>query len=121
MRLSPLSLSVISLSQAAVSRIREIVTHAPTPALGLRVGVKKGGCAGMSYTFALAHEHQKGDEIIEQDGVKVFIEPTAVLFLIGSRLDFVSNKLSAQFVFENPNQTSACGCGESVSLTPAHV
>ncbi len=114
-------LSVISLTPAAVARVLEIVAASHTHVMGLRVGVKKGGCAGMSYTFSLAHDVNAGDEVVEQDGVKIIIEPTAVLFLIGSKLDFVHNKLAAQFVFLNPNQTSSCGCGESVAITPAQV
>jgi iron-sulfur cluster assembly protein len=86
---------------------------------GIRVGVTKGGCAGMSYKVDFAKEVKPGDEVVEDKGVRVVIDPTAVLFLLGTQMDYKVDKLSAQFVFNNPNQTSACGCGESVQLTPA--
>ncbi len=86
--------------------------------LGVRVGVTNGGCAGMSYTMAYAEEAKPNEEVMEDRGVKIFIEPKAILFLIGTELDFVREKLGARFVFNNPNQTAACGCGESVSITP---
>ncbi len=113
-------LKVISLTDAAAARVRDIVANAEGEALGLRVGVKKGGCAGMEYTFAVARpgEIAKGDEIVEDKGAKVVVDGKAVLFLIGTELDFRTDKLSATFVFNNPNQTSACGCGESVAITP---
>src|SRR5690606_40759344 len=85
---------------------------------GLRVGVKNGGCAGMAYTMDYAEERQTFDEVVEDKGVTVLIDPKAVLFLLGTEMDFESSKLSSGFVFRNPNQTSACGCGESVSITP---
>ena len=87
--------------------------------LGVRVGVTNGGCAGMSYTMDYAEEAKPFEEVMEDKGVKIFIDPKAILFLIGTELDFVKEKLGARFVFNNPNQTSACGCGESVSITPA--
>src|ERR1700677_4330981 len=86
--------------------------------LGVRVGVTNGGCAGMSYTMDYAEDAKPCEEVMEDKGVKVFIDPKAILFLIGTELDFVKEKLGARFVFNNPNQTSACGCGESVSITP---
>jgi iron-sulfur cluster assembly protein len=86
---------------------------------GVRVGVTNGGCAGMSYTMDYASEAKPFEEVMEDKGVKIFIDPKAILFLIGTELDFVKEKLGARFVFINPNQTSACGCGESVQITPA--
>jgi len=85
----------------------------------VRVGVKNGGCAGMSYTMEYAETVNPADEAVEDKGVRIFIDPKAVLFLLGTEMDYKIDKLSAQFVFNNPNQTSACGCGESVALTPA--
>ncbi|HXW28295.1 MAG TPA: iron-sulfur cluster assembly accessory protein [Xanthobacteraceae bacterium] len=110
---------VMRLSDAAASRIREIVANTPRPIVGVRVGVKNGGCAGMSYTMEYAERVEPHDEVIEDKGVRLLIDPKAVLFLLGTEMDYKVDKLSAQFVFNNPNQTSACGCGESVALTPA--
>lgn len=115
------NLKVVTLSDAAAARIKDIVARADRPVEGLRVGVKNGGCAGMSYTMDLVEAPQPGDEIVEEKGAKVFVDPKAVLFLLGTRMDFQVTKLAAQFVFDNPNQTSACGCGESVALTPAKL
>jgi iron-sulfur cluster assembly protein len=112
---------VISLTDAAAERIREIIDNAETPKAGLRLGVKNSGCAGMSYTMEWADAVGPHDEVIEDKGVRVLVDPKAVLFLLGTRMDFRVDKLSAGFVFENPNQTSACGCGESVALTPASL
>ncbi len=110
---------VMSLTDAAAARVQEIMANATRPLYGLRVGVKNGGCAGMSYTMEMADAPASHDEIVEDKGVKILIDPKAVLFLLGTRMDFKTEKLSAGFVFENPNQTSACGCGESVAITPA--
>jgi iron-sulfur cluster assembly protein len=110
---------VMRLSDAAANRIREIVANTPRPIVGVRVGVKNGGCAGMSYTMDYAERVEPHDEVIEDKGVRLLIDPKAVLFLLGTEMDYRVDKLSAQFVFNNPNQTSACGCGESVALTPA--
>jgi iron-sulfur cluster assembly protein len=114
-------LQVIRLTEAAADRIKAIMTHAPAdkPILGLRVGVKKGGCAGMEYTMEYAESAKPFEDIVEDKGVKVFIDPAAVLFLIGTEMDYRTEKMASQFVFNNPNQTSACGCGESVNLTAA--
>lgn len=109
----------VKLSDAAAARIREIMTGAPGRYQGVRVGVTNGGCAGMSYTMDYAAEVKPFEEVMEDKGVKVFIDPKAILFLIGTELDFVREKLGERFVFNNPNQTSACGCGESVQITPA--
>jgi iron-sulfur cluster assembly protein len=110
---------VMRLTDAAASRIKDILGRAEGPIAGVRVGVKNGGCAGMSYTMEYAHQIEKADEVVEEKGVRVLIDPKAVLFLLGTEMDYKSEKLSAQFVFNNPNQTSACGCGESVQLKPA--
>jgi iron-sulfur cluster assembly protein len=110
---------VIRLTDAAAERIKYVMANAAEPVVGVRVGVKNGGCAGMSYTMEYAHEIEKSDEVVEEKGVRVLIDPKAVLFLLGTEMDYKSEKLSAQFVFNNPNQTSACGCGESVQLKPA--
>ena len=109
---------VMRLSDAAAARIKDIMAKAERPFAGVRVGVKNGGCAGMSYTMEYADKVNPTDEVIEEKGIKLMIDP-AVMFLIGTEMDYKSEKLSAQFVFNNPNQTSACGCGESVLLTPA--
>jgi len=111
----------VTLSQAAATRIREIMESANGAYAGVRVGVTNGGCAGMSYTMDYADKANPFDEVIEDKGVKIFIDPKAILFLLGTEMDYKIDKLSAQFVFNNPNQTAACGCGESVSITPVEV
>lgn len=111
--------AVMTVTEAAAARVRDLIARADKPVAGVRVGVKNGGCAGMSYTMDLAETVEKGDEVIETQGVKVLIDPKAVLFLLGTTMDFTVDKMSAKFVFRNPNETSACGCGESVSITPA--
>src|ERR1044071_4934625 len=110
---------VMRLTDPAASRIKEIMAKADKPFAGVRVGVKNGGCAGMAYTMEHAASAQKFGEVVEDKGVKLLIDPKAVLFLLGTEMDFKVDKLSSTFVFNNPNQTSACGCGESVQLTPA--
>ena len=109
----------IRLTDAAAERIKYVMANAVEPVVGVRVGVKNGGCAGMSYTTEYAERIEKADEVVEDKGVCVLIDPKAILFLIGTEMDYKTDKLSAQFVFNNPNQTSACGCGESVQLKPA--
>jgi iron-sulfur cluster assembly protein len=109
----------VRLTDAAAARIREIMADADGKYQGVRVGVTNGGCAGMSYTMDYAERAEPLDEVIEDQGVKIFVEPKAILFLLGTEMDFVSEKFGARFVFNNPNQTSACGCGESVAITPA--
>jgi iron-sulfur cluster assembly protein len=99
-------------------RVREIMAGSERPLVGIKVGVKNGGCAGMEYTMAYAEETGKFDEIVEDKGVKILIDPKAILFLLGTEMDYRIDKLKAGFVFNNPNQTSACGCGESVAITP---
>jgi iron-sulfur cluster assembly protein len=107
------------LTDAAAERIKELMAKSERPIAGLRVGVRNGGCAGMAYTMEYAEAANPTDEIVEDKGVRILIDPKAVLFLLGTEMDYKVDKLSAQFVFNNPNQTSACGCGESVQLTPA--
>jgi len=109
----------VKLTDAAAARIRDIMADAEGKYQGVRVGVTNGGCAGMSYTMDYAEDVKPLDEVVEDKGVKIFIDPKAILFLIGTEMDFVTEKLGARFVFNNPNQTAACGCGESVSITPA--
>jgi len=109
---------VLTLTSAAADRVREVMTSKPD-ALALKIGIKKGGCAGMEYTISWADSIGKFDEVIEDKGVKVVVEPAAVLYLIGTEMDWKVDRLASQFVFNNPNQKSACGCGESVNLTPA--
>jgi len=110
---------VVSLSDAAAEKIRAIMASTERPFAGLRVGVKNGGCAGMSYTMEYAEAVLPSDEVVEDKGVTVLIDPKAVLFLLGTEMDYKTDKMASQFVFNNPNQTSACGCGESVAITPA--
>ena len=114
-------LKVISLTDAAATRIHEIMAQASkgeAPALGLRVGVRKGGCAGMEYSFEIARAVGKGDEVVTEKDATVVVDGKAVLFLIGTELDFRTDRFSSTFVFNNPNQVSACGCGESVEIKP---
>jgi iron-sulfur cluster assembly protein len=110
---------VMRLSEAAASRLKQLIARADRPVAGVRVGVKNGGCAGMEYTMEYVDSVAPTDEVVEDKGVKLLIDPKAVLFLLGTEMDWKVDKLSSQFVFNNPNQTSACGCGESVLLTPA--
>ncbi len=112
------SFKVLTLTDAAANRVKDIISKADRPIAGVRVGVKNGGCAGMSYTMEYAETPIPGEDVVEDKGVKVFVDAKDVLFLLGTEMDFQTTKLSSQFVFNNPNQTSACGCGESVALTP---
>ncbi|WP_181703709.1 Fe-S cluster assembly scaffold SufA [Chthonobacter albigriseus] len=114
-------LEVMSVTTAAAERVQEILESADGEAVGVRVGVKNGGCAGMSYTMELARETRPSDERVEAHGVTVFIDPKAVLFLLGTEMDFERTTLKTGFVFKNPNQVGACGCGESVNLVPAQA
>lgn len=109
------------LTDAAAERMREIMGRAGDKFIGVRVGVKNGGCAGMEYEMSYATEAKPHEEMVEENGVKVLIDPKAILFLIGAEIDFVKEKLSERFVFKNPNQTDACGCGESVTIVPAKI
>jgi iron-sulfur cluster assembly protein len=110
---------VVTLSESAAARVREIMARAEKPYAGLRVGVKNGGCAGQEYVLEYADAADPLDEVVEDKGVRILIEPKAVLFLIGTQIDYEVSRLSAKFVFNNPNQTDACGCGESVTIIPA--
>ena len=108
-----MSQQVIKLSDNAASRIKEIMSKADTSAVGVRVGVKSGGCAGMSYVMEYAKEVKKNAEVIEDKVVKVFIDPNAIMYLLGTEMDYKKEEFSSQFVFKNPNETERCGCGES--------
>jgi iron-sulfur cluster assembly protein len=110
---------VVTLTPAAAARVKEIMDRADKPYAGLRVGVKNGGCAGSEYIFEYAVEKGPIDEVVEDQGVTILIDPKAVLFLIGTTIDYETTKLSSKFVFNNPNETDACGCGESVTIQPA--
>ena len=109
---------VVTLTEAAAARVKEIMARADEDYVGLRVGVKNGGCAGQEYILEYATEQQALDEVVEDQGVKILVEPKAVLFLVGSVIDYETSKLSSKFVFRNPNETDACGCGESVTIIP---
>ncbi|RIJ68247.1 iron-sulfur cluster assembly accessory protein [Brevundimonas sp. LPMIX5] len=109
----------VTLTDVAAARVREIMDNAEKDYVGLRVGVKNSGCAGQEYTFAYAEEIQPLDEVVEDKGVTILIEPKAVLFLIGTEIDYEVTKLASKFIFRNPNETDACGCGESVTIIPA--
>jgi iron-sulfur cluster assembly protein len=110
---------VMRLTDSAADRIKAVMAKTDRPIAAVRVGVKNGGCAGMSYYMEYAEKIEPLDEVVEEKGVRILIDPKAVLFLLGTEMDYKVEKLSAQFVFNNPNQTSACGCGESVQLEPA--
>ena len=110
---------VMTLTDAAAERVREIMDRAEKPYAGLRVGVKNGGCAGQEYVLEYAETAGPLDEVVEDKGVRILIEPKAVLFLLGTEIDYQATKLAAKFVFRNPNETDACGCGESVTIVPA--
>ena len=112
---------VVSLTEAAAERVREIMAKAEKPYAGLRVGVKNGGCAGQEYVLEYADAAGPLDEVVEDKGVTILVEPKAVLFLIGTVIDYDVTKLSAKFSFRNPNETDACGCGESVTIQPAQA
>jgi iron-sulfur cluster assembly protein len=113
--------AIMSMTEAASERVRSIVSSRGDTASGIRVGVKKGGCAGMEYTIALADAAAPGEDVVEYAGAKVFVSPEAVLFLLGTQMDYEETTLRSGFVFNNPNQTSACGCGESVELKKADL
>jgi iron-sulfur cluster assembly protein len=112
---------VVTLTERAAERVREIMDRAEKPYAGLRVGVKNGGCAGQEYVLEYAAEAHPLDELVEDKGVTILVEPKAVLFLIGTEIDYEVSKLAAKFVFRNPNETDACGCGESVTIEPAKL
>jgi iron-sulfur cluster assembly protein len=109
------------LTEGAASQIKGILARSDKSVAGVRVGVKNGGCAGMSYTMEYAQDIRPTDEVVHDKGVTLLIDPKAVLFLLGTEMDYQVDKLTSGFVFNNPNQTAACGCGESVSITPAQA
>ena len=110
---------IMKLTNAAADRVREIMAKAEKPVVGLRIGVKNGGCAGMEYTMEWAEDQKPFDEVVEDKGVKVLVDAKAMMFLLGTEMDYQATALKSGFVFNNPNQVSACGCGESVQLKPA--
>ena len=112
---------VVTLTEAAAERVREIMANAEADYVGLKIGVKNGGCAGQEYVLEYADSANPLDEVVEDKGVTILIDPKAVLFLIGTVIDYEVSRLSAKFVFRNPNETDACGCGESVTITPAKL
>src|SRR5215469_7531981 len=112
---------VVTLSERAAERVREIMGKAEKPCVGLRVGVKNGGCAGQEYVLEYAEAANPLDEVVEDKGVTILVDPKAVLFLIGTEIDYEVSRLAAKFSFRNPNQTDACGCGESVTIEPAKL
>ena len=112
---------VVTLTDRAADRVKEIMAKAAQPYAGLRVGVKNGGCAGQEYVLEYAEAAGPLDEVVEDKGVTILIEPKAVLFLIGTEVDYEVTRLASKFVFRNPNQTDACGCGESVTIKPADI
>ena len=107
---------IISLSDKAANRIKEIMSNAKDNSVGVRIGVKSGGCAGMSYIMEYAKEINPNDEIIEDKGVKLFVDPGAIMYLLGTEMDYKKEELSSSFIFKNPNETERCGCGESFKI-----
>ena len=107
---------VITLSERAADRVKEIMTQAKEPIIGVRVGVASGGCAGMSYVMEYANEKKINDEVIEDKGVRIFIDPGAIMYLLGTEMDYKKEEFSSSFVFKNPNETERCGCGESFKI-----
>ena len=116
-----MAFKIMSLSDAAAARINEIIEDSDKPVMGVRVGVKNAGCAGMAYTLDYVTEPVAGDDHVSDKGVDVYVEPKATMFLLGTVMDFAESKMSAGFTFRNPNQTGECGCGESVQLKPADL
>ena len=110
---------VVTLTDRAAGRVKEIMARAEKPYVGLRVGVKNGGCAGQEYVLEYAEAAAPLDEVVEDKGVTILVDPKAVLFLIGTEVDYEVSRLASKFTFRNPNQTDACGCGESVTIEPA--
>lgn len=110
---------ILSLTDAAADRIKRYVSGSDKPVAGVRVGVKNAGCVGMEYTMDFVENAEPADDMVEEKGATLFIDPKAILFLLGATMDYRVDKLSSGFVFDNPNQTDACGCGESVAITPA--
>ncbi|MCG8593541.1 MAG: iron-sulfur cluster assembly accessory protein [Kiloniellales bacterium] len=111
-----MSNSMITLTDSAAERVRSLISRSEKPVLGLRVGVKTRGCSGLSYFVEYAEEQKKFEDMVEDKGVKIFIDPTAVMFLVGTQMDYVEDKLQSGFVFKNPNEKNRCGCGESFNV-----
>ena len=109
---------ILTLTDAAAERITQVIASSEKPVAGVRVGVKNAGCAGMEYTLEFIENADPQDDVVEDKGAKLFIDPKAILFLLGTNMDYQVDKLASGFVFQNPNQTDACGCGESVAITP---
>ena len=116
-----MAFAIMTLTDAAADRVKAIVANAGGEAKGIRVGIKKGGCAGMEYSIDLVTEPNAKDDLIERNGARVWVAPEAVLYLLGTEMGFEVTTLRSGFTFHNPNQTSACGCGESVELKPADL
>jgi iron-sulfur cluster assembly protein len=115
------SISILTFTDGATQRLQALLAQAPSGVLGIRIGLKTSGCAGLAYTVEYATEKAPGDEVIDVEGVQVFVNSASLLFLFGTRVDYKVTPLSASFIFENPNQTSACGCGESVTIKPTQT
>ena len=107
---------IITLSDNAANRIKEIILGAESNSIGVRIGVKSGGCAGMSYHMEYTKKVNPNDEVIEDKGVKVFVDSSAIMYLLGTEMDYKKDKFSSSFVFKNPNETERCGCGESFKI-----
>lgn len=120
MAISRTRLAVMKLTERAAERVREIIENSDQPLVGVRVGMKNAGCAGMSYTLDPVAEPDPADDVVQEHGVTVYVDPKAVMFLLGSVMDFEITKMRSGFTFQNPNEVSACGCGESVMLKPAN-
>lgn len=108
--------AMITLTDAAAERVKKLIANSEKPVLGLRVGVNSRGCSGLSYVVEYAEEQKRFEDVVEDKGVKIFIDPTAVMFLIGSEMDYVEDKFHTGFVFTNPNEKGRCGCGESFHI-----
>ena len=115
-RIKHMSEQIIKLSDNAAERIKQIMSKAENSAIGVRIGIKSGGCAGMSYVMEYANKIKPNEEVIEEKGVKVFIDPKAIMYLLGTEMDYKKEKFSSQFIFKNPNETERCGCGESFKV-----
>jgi Iron-sulfur cluster assembly accessory protein len=116
-----MAFKIMSLTDAAAERINEIIEDSDKPVIGVRVGIRNAGCAGVAYTMDYVTEPVAGDDHVEDKGVDVYVDPKATMFLLGTVMDFEETKMSSSFTFKNPNQTGACGCGESVQLKPADL
>lgn len=114
--MTPYTPSVVSLSDAAAERVRALIAQSETPVQGLRVGVKSRGCSGMSYFVEYADAPKPFEDIVEEKGVKIFVDPASTMFLLGTQMDYREDKLQSGFVFVNPNEAGRCGCGESFHI-----